>query len=73
MNNLKTQIKITIALSFLALLSGVMAHLALTDIYHNEPDVSLEWNLLRVNAGIFILFAAAALITLKRSLRFFPD
>jgi hypothetical protein len=39
MSNLKTQIRVTIALGVLSLLAGLITHLALTDIYHGEADV----------------------------------
>jgi hypothetical protein len=73
MKNLKTQIKITMVLGILALVSGVFAHLALTDIFHLEADVSLEWSIVRGSAVILVLFIVVALITLRRSLYSIPD
>ena len=67
---LKIQIRLTIALGGLSLLAGILSHLALTDIYHGEADVSLEWNVLRACAVIFLLFLGSALLTLTRALRF---
>jgi len=40
MKHLKTQIWLTTTLEILSLLFGAMSHLALTDIYHGEADVS---------------------------------
>lgn len=40
---LKNQIRLTIALGILSLFAGVMGHLALTDIYHAEGNLALEW------------------------------
>ncbi len=54
------------ALAVVSLIAGIFAHLALTDIYHGEPDLSLEWNVLRVCALIFLCFIGFALITLGR-------
>ncbi|MHB0969892.1 MAG: hypothetical protein ACYC7A_01515 [Thermoanaerobaculia bacterium] len=55
---------------FLAVVSLVPAHLALTDIGHGEPDVSLEWWFLRGTAGLILVAAgfgfAAALRLLRR-------
>lgn len=69
MNNLKTQIRATMILGVLALLAGIMSHLALTDIYHGEVDVSLEWNILRICAMILLAFIGASLITLKQAIK----
>ena len=69
MNNLRAQVKVAIALGFLSLLMGVLGHLALTDIYHAETDVSLEWNVLRVSALVFVVFIGWTLITLRRVLK----
>jgi hypothetical protein len=71
--NLKSQIRITILLGLLTLISGVFAHLALTDIYHLESDVNLEWNIVRACAFFVVLFIATALLTLGRTKRIIPD
>jgi hypothetical protein len=62
MHSLQRQIRVAIALCCVALLAGVAAHLALTDIYHGEADVHLEWRALQVAA---IVVAAALLIALR--------
>jgi hypothetical protein len=69
MNTLKTQIKLGIALGLLSLAAGLAAHLALTDIYHAEGDVSLEWNVLRICAVIITAFIVYALAALGRILK----
>ena len=69
MRNLKTQIRVTMALGALSLLAGLAAHLALTDIYHGEPDVTLEWGIVRVSALVLLAFIGMTLITLRRTLR----
>jgi len=69
MTTLKTQIQLTIALGILSLFAGVMGHLALTDIYHGEGDLSLEWNILRAGAIVLLVFIGAALTTLTRAMR----
>ena len=68
MNHLKTQIKVTMGLGLLSLVAGLAAHLALTDIYHHEADVTLEWNIVRVSALILLTFIGATLFTLQRAL-----
>jgi len=66
---LKNQIKLTMALGILSLFAGLMGHLALTDIYHAEADLSLEWNVLRICALIILAFTVTTLITLRRLLK----
>ncbi len=69
MNNLQKQIVATIALGVLSLVGGVFAHLALTDIYHGEDNLSLEWNVLRICALVFLTFISFTLFTLRKSFR----
>jgi len=66
---LKNQIRLAIALGILSLVAGIVGHLALTDIYHAESDLSLEWNMLRVGAIIFVIFIIYTLITLRKILK----
>jgi len=69
MNDLKTQVKFGIALGVLSLAAGLAAHLALTDIYHAEGNLSLEWNVLRICAVIMTVFIGYSLVILGRILR----
>jgi hypothetical protein len=69
MSNLKTQIRATIALGALSLLAVLIAHMALTDIYHGEVDVTLEWSVVRICALVLLVFISMALFTLRRALR----
>lgn len=69
MNNLKTQMQATMVLGVLALLAGIASHLALTDIYHNEVDVTLEWNVLRICALILLTFIGSSLVTLRKAIK----
>jgi hypothetical protein len=71
MKHLKTQIHFTFALGVLAVLAGVLGHLALSDIAHGEADVTLEWNIVRLAALVFAAFWGFALYTLRRVLRAF--
>lgn len=66
---LKNQIRAAIILGVISLVVGVLGHLALTDIYHTEGDLSLEWNMLRVFAVIFLIFIAYTLMVLRKILR----
>jgi hypothetical protein len=69
MKTLRTQIILTMALGALALLAGWFSHLALTDIYHGEADVALEWRIIQVSAAVILLFVGSALVTLGRTLK----
>ncbi len=73
MKGLRTQIKITLLLGFFTLLAGILAHLALLDIYHLEPDVTLEWSILQLCALIFAIFIGLTLFTLGRTLKAMPE
>lgn len=69
MISLKAQINITMFLGALSLLAGLFAHLALTDIYHAETDLSLEWNVLRLCAVIIATFIVSAMLLLRKLYR----
>ncbi|RPJ51885.1 MAG: hypothetical protein EHM23_33585 [Acidobacteria bacterium] len=62
----------SVVLEVLALLAVMTSHLALTDIYHGEADVSLEWNVLRLCFGVIVLSQLVALATLTKVLRARP-
>ena len=52
---------LALGLGCLSFLSILVAHLALTDIYHNnETDLSWEWRALRVAFAVIITFHVAA-------------
>jgi hypothetical protein len=40
--------------------------LALTDIYHGETDLSLEWGVLQIAFGVIVAFHVAAFISLTK-------
>jgi hypothetical protein len=57
----------SVILGILTLLSILFSHLALTDIYHNtEPDLSLEWNIVRTGYLLTFIFVVIALITILK-------
>jgi hypothetical protein len=47
-------LRLSFVLAVLALLSVAVGHLALTDIFHAEGDVSLEWNAVRVCLAVIV-------------------
>jgi len=69
MSQFKNQIRITIALGILSILAGILSHLALTDIYHGEGDLTLEWNILQAGALIIFSFVVSSLLVLKKALK----
>lgn len=71
MSKFKSQIRMTLALGILSVPAGIFAHLTLTDIYHGETDLALEWNILRAGAVIIFAFVVSSLLTLKRVLKAF--
>lgn len=48
----------------LTLVAGLFAHLALTDIYHAESEVSSEWVIVQIAALIILVFIALSTTTL---------
>lgn len=69
MEKLKLQIRVAIVLGIMSLLSGLLATLALNDIFHAEADVTLEWNIVRICAGLFTAFVGSSLFTFIRVLK----
>jgi hypothetical protein len=60
---------LSLGLGVLAILAVGTSHLALTDIYHADGDLSLEWNVLRVCFAVIVASQVAALVTLTKVLR----
>jgi Na+-transporting methylmalonyl-CoA/oxaloacetate decarboxylase beta subunit len=73
MSGVRSGIRIAQGLGVLSLLAIVAAFLALTDIGHGEPDLTLEWNVLRVAALTVIAFHVATFRALRRALRALRD
>lgn len=65
---LRANIFAALMLGGLSLAAIVLNHLALTDIYHGEPNATLEWQIVRYGHLIFLLFAIVAMIALVRVL-----
>lgn len=66
MNNLKKYSIVTMILLALSVLALIMSHLALTDIYKGEGNLTLEWSVLRIAAIIFVAFIISTVFTLKQ-------
>lgn len=69
MSKLKMYITLDMVLGAICLVALLFSHLALTDIYHGDENVSLEWNILRTAALIFILFIALTFLTLLKVIK----
>jgi hypothetical protein len=69
MKTLREWIKLSFALGFLSMIAVIACHLALTDIWHGEGDLSLEWRVLQVSFAVIILFQVSTLLTLGRLIR----
>ncbi|MCU0276576.1 MAG: hypothetical protein MUF02_06965 [Acidobacteria bacterium] len=63
---LKRQADIAIVLGIFTLVAVVVSHLALTDIYHGEADLSLEWNVLKLCFAVIVAVQVFTLATLWR-------
>jgi hypothetical protein len=66
---LRTQIRMSVALGVLAVIGLASSFLALTDIAHGEPDLKLEWAVVRATAAVLLMFIAQSLVTLVRANR----
>ena len=69
MSQFKNQIRTTMALGILSILAGILGHLALTDIYHGEGDLTVEWSILQVGAFIIFAFVVSSLLVLRKALK----
>ena len=59
--------QIALCLGYLSSLGVIASVLALTDIFHGEADVSLEWSVLRVAFLLSIAFHGVSIVALTRA------
>jgi hypothetical protein len=69
MNRVKRNVVISLILGVMSVLAIGVSHLALTDIWHGEADVSLEWTVLRLAALVIIVFHVSAFASMWQVLR----
>lgn len=69
MNRMKRNVVISLILGFMSVLAMGVSHLALTDIWHGEVDVSQEWATLRLAAVVILAFHFSAFATMWHALR----
>jgi hypothetical protein len=58
-----------VVLGFIAIIFAVFAILALADIARGEPDLSLEWAIVRAALAIVVIAQVLSLVTIARLLR----
>ena len=73
MKKLRIWARIALTLGILALLVLFLMHLALTDIYHGEDDVSLEWTILRLGFFVIFFLIVATFMCTGLVLKYFRD
>ena len=70
MNKARRLLVVSIVFGVLSFGLFVFERLALTDIYHGEPDLSLEWNIVSVSFLPILLFhiisVVAAVVAIRR-------
>ena len=67
MNTSKILIRMTLTLGIITLIGLLFSALALMDIYHNnEPNINMEWNIVRISFLFTLMFVALSLITILR-------
>jgi len=73
MKKLRIWARVALTLGILALLVLFLMHLALTDIYHGEDDVSLEWTILRLGFFVIFFLIVATFMCTGLVLKYFRD
>jgi hypothetical protein len=67
---LRTTSRIALVLGALSLVAMLIAGMALQDIYHGEPDLTLEWRALQVSSLLILAFHAFALMAVWKGAGF---
>lgn len=70
MRKLKTSASISVILGTFSVLGIFLNLLALTDIGHGEPNLSLEWKAVRIGFLLIALFHVSAFVTLSQIFNF---
>jgi Zn-dependent protease with chaperone function len=72
MAGLRRLATVTLVFTILSGIGLVFSHLALTDIWHGEPDPRLEWLILQLTGvllGIFLCLAFSLSVCIRRATR----
>lgn len=59
-------IRFALFFQVLAVLALGVSHLALTDIWHGEGDLALEWRVLQLAAVVILTALVSSIVTLRR-------
>lgn len=69
MRKIQNQIRLIVIMGIVSIFAGILAHLALTDIYHGEGDLTQEWMLLQACAILFFVYIVSSLFVLRNAMR----
>ena len=69
MTNIRRNATISLILGVVSVIALLPIHLALTDIWHGEGDVTMEWSVVRFGILVIAAFQISALLTLAKLLR----
>ena len=69
MTDLRRSAAVSFALGIVSAIGLLVSLLALTDIAHGEPDVTLEWWVVRGAYLLVVLFQVTSLVTLRQILK----
>jgi hypothetical protein len=66
---MRTLAGVTGTLALLSTVGLILSVPALTDISHGEPDLTMEWWIVRITGLVLVAFIANALVLVNRILR----
>ncbi len=69
MSKLEKSAWLTLGTGIVSVLAIVLCHLALTDIWHGEGSVEVEWRMVQVGFAVIVAFHGAALVTAVLALK----
>ena len=69
MRKLEKSAWLTLGTGIVSVLAIVLCHLALTDIWHGETAVELEWKVVQVGFAVIVAFHGLALLTAVLAVR----
>ncbi len=69
MKNLKRLLLATVLLGLVSLVSFILGRLAMTDIFHGESDLTLEWNVVSATFLPVLIFHVLSVFVAVYALR----
>lgn len=69
MDRIRGLVRTTFTAGILVLISLAFSAAALADISHGEPDLSLEWGMLRVSALLIVMYLGLSFATIRSLLK----